>query len=70
MLRESETTEWTSASISVVGPRLDDAELRKLSGRAGDKEWNDQASATIDYARRSGWIDAATGAIRAHIERV
>ena len=49
---------------------IDEAELRKLSGRAGDKAWNDQASAMIDYARRSGWIDAATGAIRAHIERV
>ena len=49
---------------------IDEAELRKLSGRAGDKAWNDQASAMIDYAKRSGWIDPATGAIRAHIERV
>ncbi|MEX2199848.1 MAG: hypothetical protein WD711_00515 [Dongiaceae bacterium] len=49
---------------------IDEAELRKLSGRADDKAWNDQASAMIDYAKRSGWIDPATGAIRAHIERV
>jgi hypothetical protein len=49
---------------------IDEGELRKLSGRAGDNSWNEQASAMIDYARRSGWIDAATGAIRAHIERV
>jgi hypothetical protein len=49
---------------------IDEAELRKLSGRAGDKAWNDQAMVMIDYARRSGWIDPATGAIRAHIERV
>jgi hypothetical protein len=49
---------------------IDEAELRKLSGRAGDNSWNDQATVMIDYARRSGWIDPATGAIRAHIERV
>jgi hypothetical protein len=49
---------------------IDEAELRKLSGQAGDKSWNDQAMVMIDYARRSGWIDPATGAIRAHIERV
>ncbi|MDZ4736153.1 MAG: hypothetical protein SGJ07_07360 [Rhodospirillaceae bacterium] len=47
-----------------------EAALRKLAGRADDKAWNDQATGMIDYARRSGWIDAATGAIRAHIERV
>ncbi|MEX1107999.1 MAG: hypothetical protein WEC00_03720 [Dongiaceae bacterium] len=49
---------------------IDEAALRKLAGRADDKSWNDQATGMIDYARRSGWIDPETAAIRAHIERV
>ena len=49
---------------------IDEAALRNLAGRADDKAWNDQVTGMIDYAHRSGWIDPATGAIRAHIERV
>ncbi|MEX0808999.1 MAG: hypothetical protein WD044_09740 [Dongiaceae bacterium] len=49
---------------------IDETALRKLAGRGDDKEWNDQATGMIDYARRSGWIDPASGAIRAHIERI
>jgi hypothetical protein len=49
---------------------IDEAALRQLANRPDDKAWHDSATAMIAYARKSGWIDAATGAIRAHIERV
>lgn len=49
---------------------IDEAALRQLANRPTDKAWHDNATAMIAYARKSGWIDAATGAIRAHIERV
>ena len=48
---------------------IDEAALRNLANRPTDKTWHDNATAMIEYARKSGWIDAATGAIRAHIER-
>jgi hypothetical protein len=48
---------------------IDEAALRQLANRPDDKTWHDSATAMIGYARKSGWIDAETGAIRAHIER-
>ena len=48
---------------------IDEAALRKLANRPDDKAWHEGASAMLDYARRAGFIDAETGAIRAHIER-
>lgn len=49
---------------------IDEAALRTLANRPTDKTWHDNATAMLAYARKSGWIDAATGAIRAHIERL
>ena len=49
---------------------IDEAALRTLANRPNDKTWQDNATAMLAYARKSGWIDAETGAIRAHIERV
>lgn len=49
---------------------IGEAALRKLANRPGDKAWHDSATAMIAYARKSGWIDEATGDIRAHIERL
>jgi hypothetical protein len=49
---------------------ISEAALRTLANRPDDRAWHDQATSMIDYARRSGWIDAETGDIRAHIERV
>lgn len=48
---------------------IDEAALRQLANRPNDKTWHDNATAMLAYARKSGWIDAETGAIRAHIER-
>ena len=47
---------------------IDEAALRQLANRPGDKTWHDSATAMIGYARKAGFIDEATGAIRAHIE--
>lgn len=49
---------------------IDETALRSLANRPTDKTWHDNASAMLAYARKSGWTDAETGAIRAHIERV
>ena len=49
---------------------IDEAALRNLANRPNDKSWHDSATAMLAYARKSGWIDAETSAIRAHIERV
>lgn len=49
---------------------IDESALRQLANRPNDKAWHDSVTAMIAYARKSGWIDAETGAIRAHIERV
>lgn len=48
---------------------IDEAALRELANRPNDKAWHDSATAMIGYAKRAGFIDEATGAIRAHIER-
>ena len=48
---------------------IDEAALRALANRPNDKAWHDSATAMIGYAQRAGFIDADTGAIRAHIER-
>ena len=47
---------------------IDEAALRQLANRPNDKTWHDNATAMIGYARKAGFIDEATGAIRAHIE--
>lgn len=43
--------------------------LRRASGRVGDADWLRGFEGMVGFARRQGWVDAATGAIRAHIER-
>ena len=47
---------------------IDEAALRELANRPDDQTWHDSATAMIGYARKAGFIDEATGAIRAHIE--
>ncbi|MDQ8727182.1 hypothetical protein [Bradyrhizobium sp. LHD-71] len=42
--------------------------LRKLGAQAGGPGWQDSATGMLAYAKRAGWIDEKTGAIRAHIE--
>ena len=41
-----------------------------LPGAPTTSEWRAGYQAMIDYAARKGWIDPATNAIRAHVERV
>jgi len=44
--------------------------LRQMGEAAGDPAWQEQVTAMIAKAGAHGWVDAATGAIRAHIEWV
>ena len=46
---------------------VDEARLRAL-GPAGDAGWQDKLTAMLDYARGKGWVDPASGAVRAHVE--
>lgn len=39
-----------------------------LSGQGPDSEWRRGFDAMVEAAAKYGWIDAETGAIRAHIE--
>lgn len=41
-----------------------------LAGSLADPEWQAAYARMIDAARRFGWIDSETGAIRAHVERM
>ena len=36
--------------------------------RQDDVEWNNRLDAMIAYAASKGWVDEATGAVRAHVE--
>ena len=40
-----------------------------LPGRPDGESWQKSYFAMIEAARKHGWIDAQTGAIRAHVER-
>ncbi len=39
------------------------------AGRPQDAGWRAGFDAMVGFAERHGWVDPATGAIRAHIER-
>jgi hypothetical protein len=41
-----------------------------LPGAPTTSEWRAGYRAMVDYAAKKGWIDRATNAIRAHVERV
>ncbi len=43
--------------------------LRNQASRHADAAWMEGFDAMVGYARGKGWVDAPTGAIRAHIER-
>jgi hypothetical protein len=42
--------------------------LRAAAGRGHDAEWQEALERMIEKARPHGWIDPATGDIRAHVE--
>lgn len=46
---------------------VDVAWLRRASPLAEDATWQAGFAAMIDFARRHGWIEEGTGAIRAHV---
>lgn len=54
---DGEDTAWVSQ-----------AALLALSSREGDPAWLQAFDAMLDKARPHGWVDASTGAIRAHVE--
>ncbi|MBM3573506.1 MAG: hypothetical protein FJX52_14300 [Alphaproteobacteria bacterium] len=54
---EDEKTAWVS-----------EAALRAWPGGGKDQAWQANFDGMLAYARKKGWIEAATGAIRAHIE--
>lgn len=41
-----------------------------LPGAPTTPEWRADYQAMVDYAAKKGWIDQATNAIRAHVERI
>ncbi|MBV9784356.1 MAG: hypothetical protein JO264_11095 [Acidisphaera sp.] len=43
--------------------------LRSMPGLRDDEAWQKGLDGMIAYARRHGWVDDTTQAIRAHIER-
>ena len=45
---------------------VDEAWLRQASPLAGDAAWRAGFDAMLGYARKHHWIEAGTGAIRAH----
>jgi len=47
---------------------VSEAHLRGWPPLAGDQAWQVGLSAMLAFARTKGWIDPATGRIRAHIE--
>jgi len=46
-----------------------EAALRGWPGGRALPEWQDGLSAMIAFARTKGWVRAADGAVRAHVER-
>src|SRR5574338_1704780 len=49
---------------------VSEAALRKVSGLANDRAWQDGLTAMIAKAAPHGWVDAASGAVKAHVEWV
>ena len=47
---------------------VSEAALRRWDGFAHDGAWQDGLTAMIAKAEPFGWIDRATGAIKAHVE--
>jgi hypothetical protein len=43
--------------------------LRSLAGDAADQAWEESLAGMLEFAGSRGWVDAETGAIRAHVER-
>ena len=41
-----------------------------LPGAPTTPEWREGYQAMVDYAAKKGWIDQASNAIRAHVERL
>ncbi|MDB5829980.1 MAG: hypothetical protein JWQ73_4200 [Variovorax sp.] len=46
------------------------AALRALGAQGRDPAWSTALDAMVEKARPHGWIDAGTGAIKAHVEWV
>ncbi|MCO5162068.1 MAG: hypothetical protein M9939_13090 [Mesorhizobium sp.] len=44
--------------------------VSRLPGAPDTQAWRAGFSKMVDYAATKGWIDSATNAIRAHVERV
>lgn len=47
---------------------VSEAALRGWDGLANDSAWQDGLTAMIAKAEPYGWVDRATGAIKAHVE--
>ena len=56
---EDETTAWVS-----------EAALRRWDGLKDDGAWQDGLTAMIAKAEPYGWVDRATGIVKAHVEWV
>lgn len=47
---------------------VSEAHLRRWPPLARDQDWQAALGVMVTFARRKGWVDPATGRIRAHIE--
>ena len=56
---EDDATAWVSEKA-----------LRGWDGFASDRDWQSGLTAMIAKAEPHGWVDRATGAIKAHVEWV
>lgn len=47
---------------------IDEPALRRMGAKANDPAWQDGLSGMIAMARRYGFVDPETGAVRVHLE--
>jgi hypothetical protein len=49
---------------------VDIAVVKSLAGARATEAWTRDFGRMVDYAATKGWVDTATNALRAHVERV
>jgi hypothetical protein len=58
---------WPAADADAAW--IDPASLRRLARRDDSRDWQSEFDGMLGIARKHGWVDEKTGAVRVHIER-